>query len=154
MHRADIRGCLADRLLHLPWWTAPDWRRFLGLLHMSMHPLDDWVPTKWLVTLIPEQTLAPCYISRICSLSFMDHIVSCCNLCLHHVLITTTTICTKAQLQYISSNASIYIHLLVSALIRYCITLVSVIYTTVSKNKDMLHYNVPHWRLWSAHSYM
>lgn len=58
---ADNRGCLADRPLHLPWSTPPDWRRSLGLLHMSMLSLDDWVHTKLLVTLISEQTLVPLY---------------------------------------------------------------------------------------------
>lgn len=59
---ADNRGCLADRPLHLPWSTPPDWRRFLGLLHMSMLSLDDWFHTKLHDTLISEQTLVPCYI--------------------------------------------------------------------------------------------
>lgn len=58
------RGRLADGPLHLPGWMRPDWRRFLGLVHMSVLALCDWVHTKLLVTLIPEQTFAPCWISE------------------------------------------------------------------------------------------
>lgn len=47
---ADNRSRLADRPLHLPHSTRPDWRRFLGILHMSKLPLNAWVHIKWLDT--------------------------------------------------------------------------------------------------------